>query len=72
LGDTKGKGRLGRGRYAVPAGTVYVFDKPLNKSWWGDENDSGFPDEWFPNEGFSLKQLGCGLCLPLNIIGIDQ
>lgn len=75
VGDNKGKGRLGRGRYGVPAGTVYVFDEPLNKSWWGDEGDetgeSKFPDEWFPNEGFYLKQLGCGLCLPLAINGID-
>jgi CRISPR-associated protein Cmr3 len=70
LGDTKGKGRLGRGRYAVPAGTVYVFDEPLNRSWWGDD-DSGFPTEWFPNEGFSMKQLGCGLCLPLAIGGVN-
>lgn len=77
VGDNKGKGRLGRGRYAVPAGTVYVFDEPLNKSWWGDENEPGFPNEsefpneWFPNEGFYLKQLGCGLCLPLAITGVD-
>jgi CRISPR-associated protein Cmr3 len=71
VGDNKGKGRLGRGRYAVPAGTVYVFDEPLNKSWWGDENEPGFPNEWFPNEGFYLKQLGCGLCLPLAITGVN-
>jgi CRISPR-associated protein Cmr3 len=71
VGDDKGKGRLGRGRYAVPAGTVYVFDEPLNKSWWGDENEPGFPNEWFPNEGFYLKQLGCGLCLPLAITGVN-
>ncbi|MGD1910341.1 MAG: CRISPR-associated protein [Rivularia sp. (in: cyanobacteria)] len=71
VGDNKGGGRLGRGRYAIPAGTVYVFDEPLNKYWWEDEEKSGFPKEWFPNEGFSLKQLGCGLCLPLAIEGID-
>jgi CRISPR-associated protein Cmr3 len=71
VGDNKGRGRLGRGRYAVPAGTVYIFDEPLNKSWWGEENEPGFPSEWFPNEGFSLKQLGCGLCLPLAINGVD-
>lgn len=70
VGDNKGRGRLGRGRYAVPAGTVYVFDEPLNKSWWGEENEPGFPEEWFPNEGFYLKQLGCGLCLPLTIAGV--
>ncbi|MEC4813306.1 MAG: CRISPR-associated protein [Scytonema sp. PMC 1069.18] len=71
VGDNQGKGRLGRGRYAVPAGTVYVFDEPLNKSWWGEENEPGFPEEWFPNEGFYLKQLGCGLCLPLTIAGVN-
>ena len=50
---------LSRGRYAVPAGTVYVLQEPLNKSWqdW-DEN-------WFPKEGPSLKRWGCGLALPL-------
>jgi len=71
IGNNRGGGRLGRGRYAVPSGTVYVFEEPLNKSWWGDDNESAFPDEWFPHEGFSLRQLGCGLCLPLTVIGID-
>ncbi|UJL32321.1 CRISPR-associated protein [Cylindrospermopsis raciborskii Cr2010] len=71
VGDNKGGGRLGRGRYAVPAGSVYVFEEPLNKSWWGDENEAGFPNEWFPTEGFSLKQLGCGLCLPIKIKGVE-
>ncbi|MCW6051358.1 type III-B CRISPR module-associated protein Cmr3 [Lyngbya sp. CCAP 1446/10] len=49
---------LSRGRYAVPAGSVYVLKKPL-KSWeeW-DEN-------WFPTEGVSFKRWGCGLALPL-------
>ncbi|MEY3868763.1 MAG: hypothetical protein RLZZ338_2654 [Cyanobacteriota bacterium] len=58
-------GRLGRGRYAVPAGTVYVLREPLNKPWWE------WPEHWFPNEGFSLKQLGCGLSLPITIKGVD-
>jgi len=58
-------GRLGRGRYAVPAGSVYVLEKPLNKSW------SKFKDEdYFPNEGYSLKKIGCGLCLPIEIEGL--
>jgi len=56
--------RLGRGRYAVPPGTVYVFKKPLDKTWWE------FPEVWFPKEGFSLKHLGCGLCLPIQIDGV--
>jgi CRISPR-associated protein Cmr3 len=50
---------LSRGRYAVPAGTVYVLEEPLKSSWqeW-DEN-------WFPKEGVSFKRWGCGLALPL-------
>jgi CRISPR-associated protein Cmr3 len=62
---------LSRGRYAVPAGSVYVLDKPLSelldkppdpKDWptWQD-----WPDEWFPQEGYSFKRWGCGLALPL-------
>jgi len=56
-------GRLSRGRYAVPPGTVYMFDKPLGKSWWQWK-------EWenlFPVEGFSLQRVGGGLCLPIKI-----
>ncbi|MEW6499420.1 MAG: type III-B CRISPR module-associated Cmr3 family protein, partial [Cyanobacteriota bacterium] len=59
-------GRLGRGRYAIPSGSVYVFEQPLNLTWWD------FPDEWFPKEGFYLKRLGCGLCLPINVQGVPQ
>lgn len=59
-------GRLSRGRYAVPAGSVYVFKHPLEMSWWD------FPDEWFPKEGFTLKHLGCGLCLPVDIQGVPK
>ena len=62
--DYRVGGQLGRGRYAVGAGSVYVLEKPLNKSWWD------WPEEWFPKEGFSLKKLGCGLCLPLTIAGV--
>lgn len=52
---------LSRGRYAVPAGSVYVLQEPLKEPWqkW-DEN-------WFPKEGPSLKCWGCGLALPLKI-----
>lgn len=57
-------GKMGRGRYAVPPGSVYVFDQPLNKTWWE------FPPDWFPKEGFHLKQLGCNLCLPIDIEGV--
>jgi len=59
-------GRMGRGRYAVPAGSVYVFDEPLNKSWWD------WSEEWFPQEGYNLKKVGCGLCLPIEIEGINK
>ncbi|NJR51622.1 MAG: CRISPR-associated protein [Leptolyngbyaceae cyanobacterium CSU_1_3] len=58
------RGRLGRGRYAVPSGTVYVFKQALEKTWWE------FPEAWFPKEGFPLKHLGCGLCLPVEIDGV--
>jgi CRISPR-associated protein Cmr3 len=56
-------GRLGRGRYAVPAGTVYILEEGIGKSW------SEWPSEWFPEEGYSLKQLGCSLSLPIEIQG---
>jgi len=54
-------GRLSRGRYAVPTGTVYVFKDAIGKSWWD------WPEEWFPKEGFPLKHLGCNLSLPIEI-----
>jgi CRISPR-associated protein Cmr3 len=57
-------GRLGRGRYAVSAGSVYVLEHSLNQKWWD------FPKDWFPNEGISLKHFGCGLCLPIKIKGL--
>lgn len=50
---------LSRGRYAVPAGSVYVLKQPLNKPWQDWDLD------WFPREGPSLKRWGCGLALPL-------
>ncbi|RAM52584.1 MAG: CRISPR-associated protein [Hapalosiphonaceae cyanobacterium JJU2] len=59
-------GRLGRGRYAVPAGSVYVLPKPLNKPW------SEFDENWFPHQGYSLKKIGCGLCLPVEIKGLPK
>jgi CRISPR-associated protein Cmr3 len=57
--------RLSRGRYAVPAGSVYVLKKALDKSW----ND--FPEAWFPEKGL-LKKFGCGLCLPIKVQGVDD
>jgi len=64
--NPKSTGRLSRGRYAVPAGSVYVFRESLGMSWWD------FPEEWFPKEGFPLKHLGCGLCLPINLKGVPE
>lgn len=50
---------LSRGRYAVPAGSVYVLQQPLDKAW------QNWDESWFPKEGPSLKRWGCGLALPL-------
>jgi CRISPR-associated protein Cmr3 len=50
--------RLSRGRYAVPAGTIYRTAEP--QSAWKDWNP-----RWFPTEGISLKRWGCGLALKL-------
>lgn len=58
-------GRLSRGRYAVPSGSVYVLREPLNKSWWD------FPNDWFPEKGL-LQKFGCGLCLPIHIEGVNK
>jgi CRISPR-associated protein Cmr3 len=58
-------GRISRGRYAVPPGTVYIFHHSIDKPW------SEWSEEYFPKEGFSLKQLGCNLCLPLDIAGVE-
>ncbi|HBR75191.1 MAG TPA: CRISPR-associated protein Cmr3 [Cyanobacteria bacterium UBA11159] len=50
---------LSRGRYAVPAGTVYVLKEGISKPW------HNWDESWFPKEGPSLKRWGCGLALPL-------
>ena len=49
---------LSRGRYAVPAGTVYVFD--TDQPPWHD-----WEDDLFPKEGPYLNRWGNGLALPL-------
>ncbi|MEE6160688.1 type III-B CRISPR module-associated Cmr3 family protein [Cylindrospermopsis raciborskii] len=61
----RSQGTLGRGRYAVPAGSVYLLKEPINQPWWK------WDEKWFPNEGYSLKKVGCGLCLPVEIQGIN-
>ncbi|MCT7968414.1 CRISPR-associated protein [Laspinema sp. D1] len=58
-------GQLTRGRYAVPAGSVYILEKPIGKPW------SDWPKKWFPQNGF-LKHLGGGLCLPIAVPGLDD
>lgn len=63
--STRDPGRLSRGRYAVPAGSVYVLKESLNQTWWD------FSKEWFPEKGL-LKKFGCGLCLPINIEGVED
>jgi CRISPR-associated protein Cmr3 len=60
----RAKGQLGRGRYGVPAGSVYVLEQPLNQPWWN------WDEQWFPQEGFGLKRVGSGLCLPIEIKGV--
>jgi CRISPR-associated protein Cmr3 len=75
--EARKTGRLSRGRYAVPAGSVYVFKQALNKTWWK------FPEAKSPEKAKLLKQqdankkhsllkkMGCGLCLPIKIDGVD-
>ncbi len=60
----RSQGTLGRGRYAVPARSVYVLQESINKSWWE------WDEAWFPQEGYSLKKVGCGFCLPIQIKGV--
>jgi CRISPR-associated protein Cmr3 len=54
---------LSRGRYAVPAGSVYVLSQEL-EAW------QTWTLSWFPQEGVSLKRWGCGLALPLSSASI--
>lgn len=49
---------LSRGRYAVPAGTIYVLDTE-QPSW------HEWDDQLFPKEGYYLNRWGSGLALPL-------
>lgn len=52
--------RLSRGRWAVPAGSCYQLSgDPLGPWVQWDE-------KWFPKEGFSFKQLGTALALPIH------
>jgi CRISPR-associated protein Cmr3 len=58
LGGTGKTKRLSRGRYAVPAGTVYQVQDSI-PPWHNWEK------EWFPTEGYSYQHWGCGFALPL-------
>lgn len=59
-GERPAKRRLSRGRWAVPSGSCYqVAGEPLQP--WAE-----WPKEWFPREGFSFKQLGTALSLPIS------
>lgn len=57
-GEGKTK-RLSRGRYAVPAGSVYVLKNAIARPW------QDWDETWFPKEAYSFKRWGCGLALPL-------
>lgn len=60
IGQRREDYRLSRGRWAVPAGSCYrVAGAPLDA--WAE-----WPEAWFPKEGFSFKQLGTALALPLS------
>ncbi|MGK7926949.1 MAG: type III-B CRISPR module-associated Cmr3 family protein [Spirulina sp.] len=52
--------RLSRGRYAMPAGSVYVLENPLDMPW------QDWPDTWFPKEGTTFKRWGSALSLQLS------
>jgi CRISPR-associated protein Cmr3 len=54
-------GNLSRGRYAVPAGSVYILKEALKQPWYD------WPKDWFPTEAYSFKRWGCGLALPLSM-----
>jgi len=58
--------RLQRGRYAVPPGSVYVLKQSIDRLW------RDWPEAWFPKEGLPLKNLGCGLALPIDIEGLEN
>lgn len=60
-GDAPGTGRrrLSRGRWAMPAGSCYCVPGDPLPPW------VAWPESWFPREGFSFRQLGTGLALPL-------
>jgi len=59
-GGENGRRRLSRGRWAMPAGSCYQLHGPSLEAW------QHWDERWFPREGFSFKQLGTALALPLH------
>ncbi|MEM9817480.1 MAG: type III-B CRISPR module-associated Cmr3 family protein [Cyanobacteria bacterium P01_D01_bin.6] len=59
--------RLSRGRYAVPAGAVYVLRESLETLLPNSPSTPWhqWPDDWFPKEGPHMNRWGCGLALSL-------
>jgi len=58
--EPEGKRRLSRGRWAVPAGSCYQLSGDPLEPWVEWE------ESWFPREGYSFKQLGTALALPVH------
>lgn len=56
---SSGRRRLSRGRWAMPSGSCYHVPHDDLPPW------IEWPEAWFPREGFSFKQLGTALALPL-------
>lgn len=61
LGGSSQAKRLSRGRYAVPAGSVYVLSEAIEQPW------EQWDESWFPKEAYSYKRWGCGLSLPISV-----
>jgi CRISPR-associated protein Cmr3 len=59
-GEPEGRRRLSRGRWAVTAGSCYQLSGDPLEPW------SQWHESWFPKEGFSFKQLGTALALPVH------
>jgi CRISPR-associated protein Cmr3 len=59
-GEPEGRRRLSRGRWALPAGSCYQLSGDPLEPW------SQWHESWFPKEGFSFKQLGTALALPVH------
>jgi CRISPR-associated protein Cmr3 len=58
--EAAGQRRLSRGRWAMPAGSCYQLSGDPLKPW------VKWHESWFPREGFSFKQLGTALALPIH------